>query len=128
MGLCWPAGAVLLFPKPLHIPSRTGSLSHSLAKKAGDVDVEPDVFGTTTEPFLSDSYTVFDLYGSFRLNERLRFNLGVYNLFDEAYYQWARIRNVSRGDFYLYGYATDDGIGRYSEPGRNVRASISWQF
>ena len=74
------------------------------------------------------SYTVFDLYGSFRLNERLRFNLGVYNLFDEAYYQWARIRNVSRGDFYLYGYATDDGIGRYSEPGRNVRASISWQF
>lgn len=106
----------------------TGSVSHSLAKKAGDVDVEADVFGTTAEPFLSDSYTVFDLYGSFRLNERLRFNLGVYNLFDEEYYQWARIRNVSRGDFYLYGYATDDGIGRYSEPGRNVRASISWQF
>ena len=99
--LLWALGSALpiLLPKPLHIPSRTGSLSHSLAKKAGDVDVEPDVFGTTTEPFLSDSYTVFDLYGSFRLNERLRFNLGVYNLFDEAYYQWARIRNVNRGDF-----------------------------
>ena len=96
------------------------------------MDVEPDVFGTTTEPFLSDSYTVFDLYGSFRLNERLRFNLGVYNLFDEAYYQWARIRNVNRGDFYLYGYATDDGIGRYragcSPPGAGTPSSSAWRI
>ena len=40
----------------------------------------------------------------------------------------AEIRNVTRGDFYLYGYATDDGIGRYSEPGRNWRVSLNWTF
>ena len=106
----------------------TGNLTHALAKKRSDVNIEPDVFGQVTEPFLSDDYTVVDLYGSFRVNEHLRINAGVYNLFDERYYQWARIRNVSRGDFYLYGYATDYGIGRYSEPGRNFRVSVSWSF
>ncbi|MEH6413525.1 TonB-dependent hemoglobin/transferrin/lactoferrin family receptor [Pseudomonas sp. CGJS7] len=106
----------------------TGNLTHALAKKRSDVNIEADVFGQVTEPFLSDAYTVVDLYGSFRFNEHLRINAGVYNLFDERYYQWARIRNVSRGDFYLYGYATEEGIGRYSEPGRNVRVSLSWSF
>jgi len=106
----------------------TGSLSHALAKKRSDVYVESDVFGQVTEPFLSDDYTVVDLFGSYRFNEHLRINAGVYNLFDERYYQWARIRNVSRGDFYLYGYATEDGIGRYSEPGRNYRVTVSFSF
>ncbi|MBD9369596.1 TonB-dependent hemoglobin/transferrin/lactoferrin family receptor [Xanthomonas sp. XNM01] len=106
----------------------TGNLTHALAKKRGDVHIERNVFGQLTPPFLSDAYTVVDLFGSYRFNEHLRVNAGVYNLFDEKYYQWARIRNVSRGDFYLYGYATDDGIGRYSEPGRNVRATLTWTF
>lgn len=106
----------------------TGNVTHALAKKRSDVYVQPDIFGQTTEPFLSDDYTVVDLYGSFRFSEHLRINAGIYNLFDERYYQWARIRNVSRGDFYLYGYATEYGIGRYSEQGRNVRVSLNWSF
>ncbi len=106
----------------------TGNLTHALAKKRDDVHVERNVFGQLTEPFLSDAYTVVDLFGSYRFNEHLRINAGIYNLFDEKYYQWSRIRNISRGDFYLYGYATDDGIGRYSEPGRNVRATLTWTF
>lgn len=106
----------------------TGNVTHALAKKRGDVNIEPDVFGEVTEPFLSDAYTVLDMFGSFRFNEHLRVNAGVYNLLDERYYQWARIRNVTRGDFYLYGYATEYGIGRYSEPGRNVRVNMTWTF
>ncbi|GHH60368.1 TonB-dependent hemoglobin/transferrin/lactoferrin family receptor [[Pseudomonas] boreopolis] len=106
----------------------TGNLTHSLAKKRKDVDAVTTVFGTEAEPFLSDAYTVFDLFGSYRVNDRLRINAGIYNLFDERYYQWARIRNVVRGDFYLYGYATDYGIGRYSEPGRNYRVTLYWTF
>lgn len=106
----------------------TGNLSHSLAKKRGDVNTVTDIFGSVDEPFLSDAWTVFDLYGSFRVNEHLRVNAGLYNAFDKKYYQWARIRNVTRGDFYLYGYATDYGIGRYSEPGRNWRVSLNWSF
>ncbi|RXR05941.1 TonB-dependent hemoglobin/transferrin/lactoferrin family receptor [Pseudoxanthomonas composti] len=106
----------------------TGNLSHSLAKKRSDVAVADDVFGSTPEPFLSDAYTVFDLFGSYRINARVRLNAGVYNLFDTRYSQWARIRNVTRGDFYLYGYATDEGIGRYSEPGRNLRMTVYVTF
>ncbi len=106
----------------------TGVLTHALAKKRGDVKVEPDVFGGMAEPFLSDAYTVFDLFGSLRLNANLKINAGIYNLFDERYYQWARIRNVARGEFALYGYATEDGIGRFSEPGRNYRLNLTWTF
>ncbi|WP_349782789.1 TonB-dependent hemoglobin/transferrin/lactoferrin family receptor [Xanthomonas arboricola] len=106
----------------------TANITHALAKKAKDVNVENDIFGAAAEPFLSDAYSVVDLFGSYRFNAHVRVNLGVYNLFDERYYQWARIRNVTRGDFYLYGYATDDGIGRYSEPGRNLRATLYVTF
>lgn len=106
----------------------TANITHALAKKAKDVNVENDIFGAAAEPFLSDAYSVVNLFGSYRFNAHVRVNLGVYNLFDERYYQWARIRNVTRGDFYLYGYATDDGIGRYSEPGRNLRATLYVTF
>lgn len=107
----------------------TGNLTHALAKRKSDVQpVENVMTGTVVYPFLSDAYTVFDLFGSYRFNQHLRINAGLYNLLDERYYQWARIRNVTPGDFPLYGYATDDGIGRYSEPGRNIRVSVSWSF
>lgn len=106
----------------------TGNLTHALVKKIGDVNVATDVFGESVEPFLSNEYTVVDLFGSYQISDNVRLNAGVYNLFDEEYYQWARIRNVTRGDFYLYGYATDEGIGRYSEPGRNYRVSMSFSF
>lgn len=106
----------------------TGNVTHSAAKKLKDVNATSDVFGQPADSFLSGAYTVIDVFGSFRFNEHLRINAGVYNLFDEEYYQWARIRNVTRGDFYLYGYATDEGIGRYSEPGRNYRITVSVSF
>lgn len=106
----------------------TGNLTHARGKDRDDVEIATDIFGQEVEPFLSDSYTVFDLFGSYQASERLRFNAGVYNLFDEEYYQWARIRNITRGDFYLYGYATDEGIGRFSEPGRNYRVTVSFDF
>lgn len=106
----------------------TGNLTHGWAKSRNDVNLATDIFGEEAEPFLSASYTVFDLFGSFQVNDWVRINAGVYNLFDEEYTPWARIRNVTRGDFYLYGYATDEGIGRYSEPGRNYRVSMSFSF
>ena len=106
----------------------TGNLTHALAKDADDVDISPNQIGTASAPFLSEAYTVVDLFGSYRVNDHLRINAGLYNLFDERYSQWARIRNVSRGTSYLHGYATTEGIGRYTEPGRNLRVSVSWSF
>lgn len=107
----------------------TGTVTHALAKKRKDAVASTSITtGQVSEPFLSDAWTVFDLFGSLRINEHLKINAGIYNLFDQRYYQWTRIRDVSRGVNYLHGYATEDGIGRYSEPGRNYRVNVTWTF
>ncbi len=106
----------------------TGNLTHALAKDSDDVTAIPTMTGQLATPFLSEAYTVLDVFGSWRINAHLRVNAGIYNLFDERYYQWARIRNVTRGNLPLHGYATDIGIGRYTEPGRNVRLSVTWSL
>jgi hemoglobin/transferrin/lactoferrin receptor protein len=58
----------------------------------------------------------------------VRLTGGIYNVADEKYYLWPRVRFVNEGTTTLYGYVTGDGIGRYSEPGRNFRVSLAWQF
>ncbi|WP_454828669.1 TonB-dependent hemoglobin/transferrin/lactoferrin family receptor [Pseudoxanthomonas wuyuanensis] len=110
--------------------SITGNLTHALAKKMKDAQLSEtgDFFQTTTPDFLSDAYTVFDLFGSYTFNDNLRVSAGVYNLFDERYYLWSRIRLVNEGANTLYGYVTGEGIGRYSEPGRNLRLTVSYRF
>jgi len=106
------------------------ALAHALAKKMKDAQLSEtgDFFQTTTPDFLSDAYTVFDLFGSYNVSDHLRVSAGVYNLFDERYYLWSRIRLVNEGTNTLYGYVTGEGIGRYSEPGRNLRLTVSYRF
>ncbi len=108
----------------------TGNLTHSAAKKLEDAVIteSADFFESLVPDYLSNSYTVFDLFGDLNLTKGLRLNAGVYNLFDEKYYLWPRVRFVNEGTTTLYGYVTGDGIGRYSEPGRNYRVSLAWQF
>jgi hemoglobin/transferrin/lactoferrin receptor protein len=110
--------------------SLTGNVTHAEAKKLRDATLsEASDFFTALEPdYLSDAYTVLDLFGEINITKELRLNAGVYNVFDEKYYQWPRVRFVNEGTTTLYGYVTGEGIGRYSEPGRNFRVSLSWQF
>src|SRR3546814_21059436 len=68
----------------------TGSLTHALAKKRDDVHIAPDVFAQVAEPFLSDAYTVVDLFGSSRVHDHLRHTDGVHTPFAKADYQRAR--------------------------------------
>ena len=35
---------------------------------------------------------------------------------------------VNEGTNTLYGYVTGEGIGRYSEPGRNFRVTLAYTF
>ncbi|MBM0105714.1 TonB-dependent hemoglobin/transferrin/lactoferrin family receptor [Steroidobacter sp. S1-65] len=122
----------LRYDSPTQRWSLTGNVSHAEAKKMKDAaltQTPPDDFFTSLVPdYLSDAYTVLDLFGELHLTEDLRLNAGVYNVFDEKYYLWPRVRFVNEGTTTLYGYVTGDGIGRYSEPGRNFRVSLSWQF
>lgn len=110
--------------------SLTGNVTHALAKKRKDADLTPngDFFQNPSPDFLSGAYTVFDLFGNVALTDHLRVSAGVYNLFDEKYYQWSRIRMVNEGTNTLYGYVTGEGIGRYSEPGRNLRVTVAYNF
>lgn len=107
-----------------------GTLTHSLSKKLGDARLSQG--GGFTQPqtpdYLSDAYTVFDLFGTYHFGNKLQLSAGIYNLLDERYYLWPRIRLVQNGSSPLFGYVSDDGIGRFSEPGRNYRVNLSYRF
>lgn len=129
-----PASGVLglRYESPTQRWSLTGNVTHAEAKKRKDATITetpPNDFFTELSPdYMSDAHTVMDLIGEVNITKGLRLNAGVYNLFDERYYLWPRVRFVSQGSSTLYGYVTGDGIGRYSEPGRNFRVSLAWQF
>jgi len=120
----------LRYQSPTQRWSLTANVTHAEAKKLKDATLSeaPDFFTSTVPDYLSDAYTVLDLFGDINITRDLRLNAGIYNVFDEKYYLWPRVRFVNEGTTTLYGYVTGDGIGRYSEPGRNFRVSLSWQF
>lgn len=127
-----PATGVLglRFESPSQRWSLTGNVTHAAAKKLEDATITEtsDFFTSLVPDYLSDEYTVLDLFGEMNVTKRLRLNAGIYNMFDEKYYLWPRVRFVNEGTTTLYGYASGDGIGRFSEPGRNFRVSLAWQF
>ncbi|MDY6948649.1 MAG: TonB-dependent hemoglobin/transferrin/lactoferrin family receptor [Pseudomonadota bacterium] len=129
-----PASGVLglRYESPTQRWSLTGNVTHADAKKRADATLThttPGDFFTSLAPdYLSDAHTVLDLFGDINLTKELRLNAGIYNVLDEKYYLWPRVRFVNEGTTTLYGYVSGDGIGRYSEPGRNFRVSLSWQF
>lgn len=129
-----PATGVLglRYESPTQRWSVTGNISHAEAKKIEDATLTEtaanDFFTSLVPDYMSDAYTTLDLFGDINITKGLRLNAGIYNVFDEKYYLWPRVRFVNEGTTTLYGYVQGDGIGRYSEPGRNFRVSLSWQF
>ncbi|MBL8271308.1 TonB-dependent hemoglobin/transferrin/lactoferrin family receptor [Steroidobacter sp.] len=127
-----PATGVLglRYDSPTQRWSLTGNISHAEAKKLEDATLTEsnDFFQSLVPDYLSDAYTTLDLFGELEIIKGLKLNAGVYNVFDEKYKLWPRVRYVHEGTTTLYGYVTGDGIGRYTEPGRNFRVSLAWQF
>ena len=83
------------------------------------------------KPYLTDSYTVVDLMASIDLTSQWLLRAGIYNLFDEEYYQWQRVRFVTNwvGSGVRGGVLPDGtGLQRYSEPGRYAKLSVSYSF
>ncbi len=77
-----------------------------------------------------NSYTVVDLQARYNITDNLKLNLGVYNLLDEEYIRWQRIRFVDQGSAAggARGGVSGDGIHRYTEPGRNYRVTVAFSF
>jgi len=126
-----PATAVL---GVRYAPSRrwnlNASVTHGWGKSASDAYTTSSTGVVATPAFVdkADGFTTVDLYGTWHITDSLRLSAGVYNLTNQEYYLWQRVRMINRGSNTLYGYVNDEGIGRYSEPGRNVRATLAYSF
>lgn len=89
--------------------------AHTAAKKAADMPAD------TRTLFLSPAHTVWDLTGQVELRKGLRLNVGLYNLSDKKYWNWSDVRGVTAA-------AERAAIDAYSQPGRNLRASLVLDF
>ena len=69
--------------------------------------------------FVPDASTIFDLISYYDVNDRLSFDLGVYNIFDTRYYKYATVKNERSN-------AAD--LERFSEPGANVKVGFKFIF
>ena len=112
------------------IPSVTGSGSNSGDRYMVNLNYEPnDVVGlgwrstyvaaiTDNQQNTKPNYDVHDVYMNYtpRQMDNLKATLGVYNIFDEAYASHSSRLNTA-----------DDAATDF-EPGRNIKASLTYQF
>ena len=74
--------------------------------------------------FTVPSYTIFDLSTYWNVHKNAKIVVGVYNLTDRKYWDYAAARSLSAGTT----AATRAEIERYAKPGRNVAANLSVNF
>ena len=73
--------------------------------------------GTTT--FVPDAYTVTDLELAFSPNKTSQFTAGVYNLFDNTYYNYQDVQGLSE---------SLSNLTKYSQPGTHFRVGFKLNF
>jgi len=95
------------------------------AVHAGDKQAPNDLLtGTTAPRFTVPSYTIFDLSTYWNVHKNAKIIVGVYNLTDRKYWDYAAARSLSAGTT----AANRAEIERYAKPGRNVAASLSVNY
>ncbi|UQV43811.1 TonB-dependent hemoglobin/transferrin/lactoferrin family receptor [Janthinobacterium lividum] len=95
------------------------------ALHAGDKQAPNDLLtGTTAPRFKVPSYTIFDLSTYWNVHKNAKIVVGVYNLTDRKYWDYAAARSLSAGTT----VASRTEIERYAKPGRNVAASLSVNY
>ena len=95
------------------------------AVHAGDKQAPNDLLtGTTAPRFKVPSYTIFDLSTYWNVHKNAKIIVGVYNLTDRKYWDYAAARSLSAGTT----AASRAEIERYAKPGRNVAASLSVNY
>lgn len=82
---------------------------------------EPDVEDTINdqERFIPDAYALVDVIGYINISPDVTLSLGIYNLLDTEYYQFADVRTFT---------ADRPDIGRFSQSGTSFRAGLTWRF
>lgn len=69
--------------------------------------------------FRPDAFTILDLTGYWNITEAATLRVGVFNATDEKYWWWSDVRGVG---------PTSAIRDAFTQPGRNVSASISYRF
>jgi hemoglobin/transferrin/lactoferrin receptor protein len=125
-----PSAVVGLRYAPSDVWNMTLAVTHAWEKNPRDAYTTAANGTVTTPAFVdkADGYTVLDLFGSWNISPQWKLSAGLYNLTDREYYLWQRVRVINRGTNTLYGYVNDEGIGRYSEPGRNARVTVAYAW
>ena len=95
------------------------------AVHAGDKQAPNDLLtGATAPRFTVPSYTIFDLSTYWNVHKNAKIVVGVYNLTDRKYWDYAAARSLSAGTT----AASRAEIERYAKPGRNVAVSLSVNY
>jgi hemoglobin/transferrin/lactoferrin receptor protein len=72
-----------------------------------------------TSFFKPEGYATVDLRGYYNINPNTTLNVGIFNLFDTRYTEWADVRGVNK---------TDRFLDLYTQPGINIAASLTVRF
>jgi len=97
----------------------------TLADASNATQIPPDYFSR-----YGGNFTTVDVQGYYNFTPKLKLTAGVYNLFDEEYIRWQRIRFANQGSPAggARGGVSLDGIHRYTEPGRNFKVTMAYAF
>ncbi len=130
-----PAKAVggLTYNAPSRRWSVTANITHQQRKDPSDYgkSITNGSYGVEVVPvyaYKAREYTLLDVFGSYAITPKINLTAGVYNVFNKEYYLWNRVRTVGAGTAIFQGATSPDGIGRWSQPGRNVRFTLSYDF
>jgi hemoglobin/transferrin/lactoferrin receptor protein len=129
LAFAWTAGEDTVRDVPLNsIDPPRGLLGLRYAAPSGRLGVgldltlvaaKHDVDDPAAQMFRPDGYTIADLHLQWRHSERITVDVGLFNLTDRAYYEWATVRGRTQDDPLL---------PLYQEPGRNVAVTFSATF
>ena len=130
-----PAKAVagLTYNAPSRRWSVTANVTHQQRKDPSDYgkSITNGSYGVEVVPvyaYKAREYTLLDVFGSYDITPKIHLTAGVYNVFNKEYYLWNRVRTAGAGTAIFQGATSPDGIGRWSQPGRNVRFTLSYDF
>lgn len=71
------------------------------------------------DKFAPPGYGIVDLTAYYRPTENLTVNAGIFNIADKKYWIWDDVRKVT---------VAHQGIGLYTQPGRNYSVSVKWEI
>lgn len=100
-------------------------LTHSAGKKQTDISE-----ACSPNCFTGDDFTILDATAFLTISKVATLRVGVFNLFDTKYHWWSDIRGLTQTPLSttIPGLAGQFNTDTYTQPGRNVSASITLKF